>query len=54
VKIIIRNYLGLLFSVLLFLVAYTAVTAQEEYDPQDCKQYAKVPNKEGWCMPVLK
>lgn len=53
-KTIFRIYLGLLFSALLFFGTYSAVTAKEEYDPQDCKQYGKIANKEGWCMPVLK
>ena len=48
------KYTNLLFIVALLFVMYSEVTAKEENDPQDCKQYGKVANKEGWCMPALK
>lgn len=49
-----HKYITLIFVAVLLFAICGEVTAKEEYDPQDCKKYEKVANKEGWCIPVIK
>lgn len=49
-----RMVLYSLFFLAAFLISGLSVYAADNNDPQNCKQYGKIANDEGLCVPVIK